>query len=605
MFIGYMALGGDTFDSTRFELVNTNRALAYVEGWNAKILAARYDPDAPAPTACIDWLHSCDECATAASFFSDGEGYLFPETDTAPWYDPSIKDSEKFLGVIGLEVKGDEDSTRSAEVTQSIGGGGVVGRLRYAPRTFVVRALAVAADGCGMEVGLNWLREQYKGVDNNCEGDHLWVLDCCPECVGDENAPPVGPCWADTYAELSSTGAGTGVIDIDGGTAATVSFDGDLDGGAAATVVFDTDLDGEAAGSAVGVNEVDGGTASTVIFDDDMDGGTAATVVFDLDVDGGTAASLYTTTECAAPDDCPPGVWWPCTYAELRDGPPDLDPLSSGWCAWLQFYRDLRRGLPEFSCSVGSCVDPYVRNYRNVRVTDGPTILSRRVMSRMGEIAEIEFTIVAADPAEYSPYVSLLALEIVPVLTVDDDEPAALMMKSLTGAADEPAAAVLRPKRVEPVEDVFARGHAPRAERRTRLVETPTRWARHEFSVDPVRTTKMTKFVPRVTLTAIDGTAGAVRVGLWRDGELLDGFTVPFIPEGGSVQIDGRAHQTVTEHDGYVQTRSGFAVGFDGGVRTWPELSFSEAGLRVSVDQEVGKEIALVAEVAMSEKGSG
>lgn len=517
MFNGYLALGGETFDSTRFELVNTGRALAYVAGWNAKIKAAALNVDAPAPTGCIDWLSDCDACPTADTFFSDGAGYLFPETDPAPWYDSAIKDSERFLGVIGLEVTGAEDSTRSAEVTQSIGGGGVVGRLRYAPRTFVVRALAIAVDGCGMEVGLNWLRGQYAGTEDNCTGDYLWVLDCCPACVPDPDAPPVGPCWAETYEELT---------------------------------------------------------------------------------DG--------------PADCPPDTWWPTTYAELRDGPPnfntDTSEGGSGWCAWVTVYRDLRRGLPEFSCSIGDCLDPYVRNFRNVRVIDGPTILSRRVMSTVGEIAELEFTIVAADPAEYSPFVDLMELMIEPMMMVEDEP---LGEPVMAGGVEFPAAAdrkrqpqVLRPavRREQP--DPFARGRTPRLERRRKVMDVPSQWVRHEFSVDPVRRTKMTTFVPRVTLAATDGDVGTVRVGLWRDGELVDGFTVPFIPAGGTVQIDGRSRTTFTEHEGLTRARSGFAAGFDGGVHQWKDHAFSESGFRVSVDQEAGKAAGLVAQVSMSEKGS-
>jgi len=198
MYNGYMALGGETLAEQTFELINDGRVGAYIETWNNQVRNGNQFGE------CIDWWKECDECPNADFLFTDGEGYFSPVSDPAPWYDPNIRDSDKFFGVVGLEVTGAEDSTRSATVQASVGGGGAVSRLRFGPREIVVRGLAVAADDCGLEVGLNWLRCQYEISVTDCGKDYLWYLDCCPNCLTDPNAPPVSPCWADNYAELAN-----------------------------------------------------------------------------------------------------------------------------------------------------------------------------------------------------------------------------------------------------------------------------------------------------------------------------------------------------------------------------------------------------------------
>ena len=304
MYTGYLAIGGESLDMDRFELLNNGRVAAYIDNWNRKIVQNAGPLDSP---QCIDWFNSCDVCPSVDLVFTDGQGYILPEVDPAPWYSPTVKDSEKFFGVIALEVTGQDDSTRTASVQPSVAGGGAVSRLRFGPRTIVVRGLAVAADDCGMEVGLNFLRCQYETQITDCGRDLLWFLSCCPDCAPKGPAPdPVGPCWASNYDEL---GPGS------------------------------------------------------------------------------------------PPAECPPDTWWPTTYGELEVGPPNNDQ----WCRWVQIYRELRDGLPQFGCDVADCLVPTLRNFQGVRITSGPTVLSRRSMSGGGEIAEIEFTIACADPVLYTP----------------------------------------------------------------------------------------------------------------------------------------------------------------------------------------------------------
>ncbi len=92
------------------------------------------------------------------------------------------------------------------------------------------------------------------------------------------------------------------------------------------------------------------------------------------------------------------GAWWPTTYAELRDGPPLPD---DDWCAWVDIYIELRNGVPGWTCCADMCVVPYFRQFRNARITEGPTVLRHPQMHSAGAMMEVEFTLVAADPTAY------------------------------------------------------------------------------------------------------------------------------------------------------------------------------------------------------------
>lgn len=467
MYNGFLALGGPTLEEERFELVNSGRVAAYIANFNA-INQQRVNEaigGIGAGCATINWFNGCDECFQADDVFTNGQGYQTPEADPAPWFDPLQPDSQRFLGIVGLDVQGAEDSTRSATVVQAMSGGGSVGRLRFGPRTMVVRALAVALDDCGMEIGLNWLRCQYETTIDACGGDYLWFLDCCPDCVPDPNAPIVGPCWADNYGQLSPPG----------------------------------------------------------------------------------------------PPDCPAGTWWPTTYAELRDGPPATE---TEWCAWVVIYRDLTTGLPQYSCDSFECIEPHLRQFTKVRIIEGPTILSRRTMSSVGEIAEIEFTIVAADPHEYTPETLVMTGAVTPTAVY----------------VDPPAA----PPVVDPFEPtppiVIPRGPVT-------TIPFPAQWARTTIPFDLPPTNNMGSIVPRLTLQASQQ-VGPLRVGLWVGDELLGGYTVPYIPANASIDVDG-VHRAVTSSllGGPKVNRSGFLTGYAGrGPIDWDELP-RDAEYRLTIDQ--------------------
>jgi hypothetical protein len=187
---GYVAIGlenlyGGSSElpiSHSVELVNTNRAVHY------------------ASNAGLGWLGDCSVCPDIDAVIPHGT-YDSVTTDPAPWYDPQVPDSWGFFGVVGVEMTGVDDSTRSAKVTRTLRGGGMVGVTYREPRTIILRALAVAASDCSLSYGLRWLNEQFMG--ESCLEEPLVFFDCCPDANCDEGYDfPVGPCWPNTYAEL-------------------------------------------------------------------------------------------------------------------------------------------------------------------------------------------------------------------------------------------------------------------------------------------------------------------------------------------------------------------------------------------------------------------
>ena len=462
MYIGYLALGGQSLTDDRFEIINTDRALAYVEEFNRIVRSGEFDPG----FSCIDWIDNCDTCPGYGDVFAPGADYISPSHDPAPWFDPLVMDSDRFLGLIGIDVSGVDDSTGTARVEQALGGGGAIGRRRYGARTMVVRCLAIAVDECGMQVGLNWLRCQRDVVSAECVGDTLWYLDCCPDCARTvPGGSSTGPCWSVTYDEL-----------------------------------------------------------------------------------------------LGYPASCPVGTWWPETYTELLNGPPDF----TQWCRWLISYTELWIGLPQFSCKTADCIVPYVRQYHSCSITEGPVVLSRRTMHKVGVICEIEFTIVAADPVEYTPDIPTTALNTSTKVATPWTDPA-----PLPGPVGDPFG-VPNPL-VRPRED-------------TRL-PLPSDWSRYTdtFTIDPnyhMADNMVTSF--RVTGV---GDVDEVRVAVLKDMEVVAGFAVPKIPDGATIEIVGTDKRVWTEYAGNRQMRNGYARAVDGRPLQWSTVPSGDYDLVVDVAQ--------------------
>lgn len=113
-----------------------------------------------------------------------GDGYGSPMTDEAPWHDPDQYDSRHFIGVYPLDVVGMEDSTVTANVTESVLDGGVVNRARRGTRTVVFSAVLLGLTDAAVEYGLRWLRMTLQGAPcgnvTDCRGSTVCYLSSEP-----------------------------------------------------------------------------------------------------------------------------------------------------------------------------------------------------------------------------------------------------------------------------------------------------------------------------------------------------------------------------------------------------------------------------------------
>lgn len=124
-YFAFVAAADINLTGTRSEIINSDRAYA-----NAANAGTDCGPGTATP-----WLVDEVRCGRA---HPTGDNYS--SVTTSPWYHPSIPHSNEFLGLIGLEVTGGDNSTRKANVSVALSGGGTIGAPYYHPRTLVIRA---------------------------------------------------------------------------------------------------------------------------------------------------------------------------------------------------------------------------------------------------------------------------------------------------------------------------------------------------------------------------------------------------------------------------------------------------------------------------------
>lgn len=184
MFDGYLQLGGK-------EIVNVARTEAYVR---------KIAPNLP--------LKPCVDCDDLAVVVGDDE-YESPMVDSAPWYDPNQPETNGFFGFYPLEVENVESSTRTADVTNSIHGGGTVGEARFGPRTMRWRGVLVAKDKLALEAGQAWLRaaltaDPCTSHGGSCGGAMMCYFAACP-CFTDMFATDYTAGGSFSFANATAT----------------------------------------------------------------------------------------------------------------------------------------------------------------------------------------------------------------------------------------------------------------------------------------------------------------------------------------------------------------------------------------------------------------
>lgn len=154
-----------TFGGT--ELVNTNRVRAYAAAWGIDVQCA------PCP-GIDDALWGDDP---------EWNGYNTPAEDDAPWYDPAVPESARFLGVFGVAFNGFTTNPVDRTLTPRVGDGSFVGNLRRTHREINLTLSLVAGDEAAMVWGLEWLAATLRGSvcgADACGGDDLCLFASCP-----------------------------------------------------------------------------------------------------------------------------------------------------------------------------------------------------------------------------------------------------------------------------------------------------------------------------------------------------------------------------------------------------------------------------------------
>lgn len=158
-YAGYFALGGN-------ELVNTTRAATYARALGITTV-------------------QCPVCPTLHRAIGDLP-YTSPDSDDAPWYDPTIPASKEFAGLVGLEVLGLHKSVGRREPVPLTTGGASLHPLRRQQREIQIRALALAKTDTALSYGFSWVASVLRGgCLDQCNGDSLCFFTGCPPC-GDE-----------------------------------------------------------------------------------------------------------------------------------------------------------------------------------------------------------------------------------------------------------------------------------------------------------------------------------------------------------------------------------------------------------------------------------
>lgn len=121
-------------------------------------------------------------CGSVLQLAGCDSEYTTPAEDEAPWYDPAIPESAEFAGFLTTEFEG-LSSTYTRSITESIADGATLGRSRFGSRTLSWKGYLFGSSCCGVAYGLRWLGKTLQGTKNcgnNCFGDDLELLVCCP-----------------------------------------------------------------------------------------------------------------------------------------------------------------------------------------------------------------------------------------------------------------------------------------------------------------------------------------------------------------------------------------------------------------------------------------
>lgn len=329
--------------------------------------------------------------------------YTTPANDNAPWYDPAIPSSAEFAGFLTSEFEG-MSSTYTRSITESISDGATLGRSRFGSRTMTWKGFLFGSSCCGVAYGLRWLSKTLQGskkCGNNCFGDDLELLVCCPTLEAAQGFGPNLLCnpnfdnstgfWlssGDTsitwtnYPVQDGPGAMKTVNPIGG----AITFSTDCRMAVTGNKIYKLSL--YARGSTGSASEIVGVTFN---WFDNLDVPISTTAFANI---GSDNESTWTLMEATATS--------PLNAASVR-----LD-FVIGDGATLPNEAHLIDTVSLNQTNFAPIVDPF-RTIKGVSLLEGPLVLSERKMGsscggRCGgsTAVEVEFSLVGSQPWLYS-----------------------------------------------------------------------------------------------------------------------------------------------------------------------------------------------------------
>jgi hypothetical protein len=196
---------------------------------------------------------------------------------------------------------------------------------------------------------------------------------------------------------------------------------------------------------------------------------------------------------------------------------------------------------------VDACILSRMRFFYESRITEGPTVLSRRESTTRGAWAQVEFVITAGDPGIYSDLPPIVA-------AIPASDPISEELPDESVVEDPFSVSTQYAFRPESLSD---RGLPARAEWTRQVVAAPKppygRFA-----------------TPIITLATVGGDAEDVRVTFVSRGQSVGAFRLPFLPVGGTVTVNYRDRTVHTQAHGVARRNNAFARSVSGAPMVWP-----------------------------------
>lgn len=288
----------------------------------------------------------------------------------------------------------------------------------------------------------------------------------------------------------------------------------------------------------------------------------------------------------------PSTVLWDCL---VNGGEPDtvFVPFTSIICPFVAF--DAAPVTPV--TNIQECLPPFVREFRNVVITQGPTVTTKRSIKGGANVWTVQFTAVAGIPFEFSQADRVLTNYLFP--SSDPFEGAAPGVQS--GGYSEYPESYCPTYNWGPFFDPNCPAlTAPPGPPDIPLgcYVMPNEWKRYWATVNENYIPLWSDVVPYLTITATDvNDVSGMRVRFYPDDgshvpgdcDFVGEFFISTIPAGMTLYIDG-AMQAIYIDQGYgIQRADSLVYSSNGKPLQWPELSCGEGYiLTVDLDPDDG-----------------